>query len=45
MLPVCFSLDLYPGLTINGVVGQTYRVEYVPQLLETNHWQFLTNVF
>ena len=43
--PVCVAIDLYAGLTIGGLVGQTYRVEYVTQLAATNQWAFLTNVF
>ncbi len=43
--PVCVSIELYPGLTIGGVVGQTYQVEYATQLAASNQWSFLTNVF
>lgn len=50
--PACLSIDLqavstdlYARLTIEGVVGQTYRVEYVLNLMETNNWIFLTNIF
>jgi len=28
--PVLLSMDIYPGVTLTGTVGQTYRVEWSP---------------
>ena len=42
--PVCFTIGLYAGLTIEGSPGQTYAIRYVPELRETNDWWTLTNV-
>ena len=38
------SLGLYAGITIKGVVGCTYGIEYTTDLTDTNSWQSLTNV-
>ena len=38
------SLKMYAGLTIDGQAGQTYRIEYLEGLKQTNDWQSLTNV-
>jgi parallel beta-helix repeat protein len=43
--PACVMIDLYPGLRIGGIVGQTYRVDFVTSLQATNNWLFLTNVY
>jgi len=42
--PAGVSIGLYPGITIDGVVGKTYGIQYVTNLLETNNWVYLTNV-
>ena len=43
--PVCVSLDLYPGLTLSGgLLGQSYAVQYVTELRQTNNWITLTNI-
>ena len=42
--PPFLTLDLYPGLTISGAVGQTYRIESTENLVATNSWQLLTNI-
>ena len=38
------SLALYAGLTIDGVVGQTYGVQYSTDLSHSNNWVGLTNL-
>ena len=38
------TLKMYAGLTIDGEVGQTYRIEYLTLLGEPNDWQSLTTV-
>jgi hypothetical protein len=40
---VCFSLDLYPGLSITGQVGHTYYVKYKTELTTDTAWMCLTN--
>ena len=41
----CVGLHLYAGLSITGMVGRTYNVEYVTNLAATN-WSILaTNTF
>jgi len=42
--PANISLGLYAGITIDGVVGYTYGIEYTTDLTNTNSWQNLTNV-
>ena len=37
-------IDLYAGLHINGVVGQTHRIESLSNIGTSNNWMFLTNV-
>jgi hypothetical protein len=37
------SLGLYPGVTIDGVVGKTYGIQYTTDLSHTNSWLTLTN--
>jgi len=41
--PAGVSLCMYAGLTIDGVVGRTYRIQYVPDLNQTN-WITLTDL-
>ena len=43
VFPVCFSLDLYPGLSITGQVGRAYVVQSTPDLSGTPVWTSLTN--
>ena len=38
------SVQVYAGLTITGVVGSNYVVQYVTDLHQTNNWQLLTNL-
>jgi len=38
------SVQVYAGLTITGVVGSNYVVQYVTDLSQTNNWQLLTNL-
>lgn len=40
----CVALALFPGLTIEGVVGQTYGVQYRTSFNGTNGWIGLTNL-
>lgn len=42
--PANISLGLYAGITIEGVPGYTYGIEYTTDLTDTNSWQSLTNV-
>jgi hypothetical protein len=42
--PAGVSLALYPGITIDGVVGLTYGIQYNTDLSNTNGWQGMTNV-
>ena len=44
MNPAGVSLALYAGVTINGVVGLTYGIQYTTNLSNTNSWQGLANV-
>jgi len=44
MNPAGVSLALYPGVTIDGVVGLTYGIQYTTDLDNTNSWQGLANV-
>ena len=39
MNPAGVSLALYPGITIDGVVGLTYGIQYTTDLSNTNSWQ------
>lgn len=41
--PANVSLGLYAGLTIDGVPGYTYEIQYTTNLAITNSWQTLTN--
>jgi len=38
------SIALYAGLTINGQIGRTYRIDYLDALSSTNTWSELTNI-
>ena len=42
--PAGVSLGLYPGLTVDGVVGRTYEIQYTTTVLDTNSWISLTNL-
>jgi hypothetical protein len=42
--PANISLGLYAGITIEGVPGYTYGIEYTTDLQNTNSWQSLTNI-
>jgi hypothetical protein len=42
--PAGVSLALYSGVTIDGVVGLTYGVQYNTDLSNTNGWQGLANI-
>jgi hypothetical protein len=42
--PAGVVLALYPGLTIEGVIGQTYGVQSTTDLSNTNSWIGLTNI-
>ena len=42
--PANISLGLYAGITIEGVAGYTYGIEYTTDLQNTNSWQSLTNI-
>jgi hypothetical protein len=44
MKPAGVSLALYAGITIDGVVGLTYGIQYTTDLSNTNSWQGLVNV-
>jgi hypothetical protein len=44
MNPAGVSLALYPGITITGVVGLTYGIQYNTNLNNTNAWQGAANV-
>ena len=38
------SMGLYPGLTIAGVVGNTYGIQYTINLTDASSWTTLTNL-
>lgn len=42
--PAGVSADLYTGITIEGVVGQTYGVQYTTNLNDAGSWQGVANV-
>lgn len=44
MNPAGVSLALYAGVTIDGVVGLTYGIQYSTNLNETNSWRGIANV-
>jgi hypothetical protein len=41
--PAGISLGLYPGVTVDGVVGKTYGIQYTTTVSQTNSWLTLTN--
>ncbi len=43
-LPAGLEIALYPGLTLTGTSGTSYRVEYLDALQVTSGWQTLTNI-
>ena len=44
MNPAGVSLALYSGITIDGVVGLTYGIQYSSDLSNTNGWRGMANV-
>ncbi len=42
--PPVLDMHLYAGMTITGVVGTVYSIEYVTDLAQTNAWAPLTNL-
>jgi hypothetical protein len=44
MNPAGVSLALYAGITIDGVVGLTYGIQYSTDLSNTNGWRGMANV-
>ncbi len=44
MNPAGVSLALYSGITIDGVVGLTYGIQYSTDLSNTNSWRGMVNV-
>jgi Concanavalin A-like lectin/glucanases superfamily/Immunoglobulin domain len=44
MNPAGVSLALYAGITIEGVVGLTYGIQYSTDLSNTNSWHGMANV-
>jgi hypothetical protein len=44
MNPAGVSLALYSGITIDGVVGLTYGIQYSTDLTSTNGWRGMANV-
>ncbi len=38
------TLKMYAGLTIDGEISQTYRIEYLPAIEGQNNWQLLATV-
>ena len=44
MNPAGVSLALYAGVTIQGVVGKTYGIQYSADLSQANDWVGLTNL-
>jgi probable HAF family extracellular repeat protein len=43
LTPNFLDIALFPGLTLNGKVGRSYRIDYLDVLNSTNSWQTLTN--
>ena len=43
-VPTTLQLSLYPGVTIQGLVGGTYAVQVAPNLTAPIAWQTLTNI-
>jgi len=42
--PASLSIRLYAGVTIDGVIGQTYGIEYCTDLNDPTAWRGLANV-
>jgi hypothetical protein len=42
--PANVSLGFYAGITIDGVPGYTYGIEFSTNLADVNAWNFVTNV-
>lgn len=42
--PAGVSMGLYPGVTINGVVGYSYIIQETSDLSKTNSWVTLANI-
>ena len=42
--PAGVSLAVYSGITIDGVIGLTYGIQYSTDLSNTNGWRGMTNV-
>ena len=42
--PAGVGIALYPGVTIDGVIGQTYGIQMITNLANTNSWAGLTNI-
>ena len=42
--PAGISLGLYPGVTVDGVVGKTYGIESTLDVNDTNSWIAVTNL-
>jgi len=43
MNPAGVSLALYSGITIDGVVGLTYGIQFSTDLSNTNGWRGMAN--
>jgi probable HAF family extracellular repeat protein len=44
LTPNFLDLALYPGLSLSGKVGRSYRIDYLDAINPTNSWQVLTNL-
>jgi hypothetical protein len=42
--PANISLGVYAGITVDGVAGYTYGIDYTTDLTDTNSWIRLTNL-
>jgi len=42
--PAPISIAFYAGVSIDGIVGRTYQVQYTTDLSQTNGWVVATNV-
>jgi hypothetical protein len=42
--PAGISLGLYAGVTVSGVVGKTYGIQYSTNVSATNSWTAATNL-
>jgi hypothetical protein len=38
------SIGLYAGLSIEGMVGRSYRIEYADNLVQPDNWQSLEEI-